>query len=73
MADPDNLILMQLRDLRAEIARQNELLVATAKKQTDMSRALVGETLLARYAVAEVEERLQAIEIRLDRLESSRS
>ena len=73
MADPDNLILVKLRELRAELARQDQRLQGFAKRQTDMSRALEGETILARYAVAEVEERLQAIEARLDRLESSRS
>lgn len=72
MAEPTDLVLIQLRELRAELARQDTLHQGLTKRQTDMSRALTGETLLARYAVAEVEERLQAIESRLALLESRR-
>lgn len=66
-------MLVQFRELRAELSRQDKLREALAKKQIDMGRALTGETLMARYAVAEVEERLQAIEARLGRLESDRT
>ena len=69
MAEPDNLILVHFRELRAELSRQHKLYEALVKKQADMSLALQGETLMARYVVAEVENRLLAIEDRLGRLE----
>lgn len=72
MAEPDNLMLIQLREFRAELSRQDKRHEGFAKRQADMSQALMGETLLARYAVAEVEERLQAIESRLAALEIPR-
>ncbi|WP_375461707.1 hypothetical protein [uncultured Enterovirga sp.] len=73
MAEPDNLMLVHFRELRAELSRQDKLREDLAKKQIDMGRALTGETLMARYAVTDVDERLQAIEARLARLEGDRT
>ena len=73
MAEPGNLMLVHCRELRAELSRRVKLRDELAKEQIDMSRALAGETPIARDTVAEVEERPQAIEARLGRLEGDRT
>ncbi len=81
MADDSNLVLSILRELRvemktrfdtndtrfAELASQNE---ALAKKIESLRQAMIGESVLGRYTVAEVEERLETIEKRLSKIEA---
>jgi uncharacterized coiled-coil DUF342 family protein len=76
MSEPDNLILQLLREIRAEQKLHTqkfdgvESAIRDANKRIDNLRnAMTGESVLGRYAVAEVEERLEAIEQRLDRIE----
>jgi tetrahydromethanopterin S-methyltransferase subunit G len=81
MAEPDNLVLSLLHEmrgdmtnLRAEMAtgfRAVEArLVALDDKVDSVKQAAFGESVLGRYAAAEVEERLAEIERRLQALET---
>ncbi len=83
MPDPESMILPLLRELREQIsagfanvdsqfANVREELGAHKKRLDAIRQALTGETILGRYAVAEVDERLGAIEKRLARLEGSK-
>jgi polyhydroxyalkanoate synthesis regulator phasin len=76
MSEPDNLVLQLLREIRAEQKLHTkkfdgvEQAIRDANKRIDNLRnAMTGESVLGRYAVAEVEERLEALEKRLDRIE----
>ncbi|MBB2960354.1 hypothetical protein [Methylobacterium sp. R2-1] len=81
MADPQDMMLPLLREMRAEIKdlgrsneRQftsvNERLERIEGRLANMREAINGESVLGRYAAAEVEERLEIIERRLASLES---
>jgi hypothetical protein len=76
MAEPDNLVLVLLREMGAEMnARFDQADVRAErmeKKLEAVRQAAFGESLMARYTVAEVEDRLQAIEKRLERIETAR-
>jgi polyhydroxyalkanoate synthesis regulator phasin len=82
MAEPENHTLHLLRDIREAIAaveakvegvdakvdlRFNEL----RSKLENIRQAAFGESVHGRYAVAEVEERLDAIEKRISMLEET--
>jgi chaperonin cofactor prefoldin len=87
MAEPDNFILTLLREIRAEMnqrfqgletgmnARFNsvdEQLDRVDKRIDSVKQAAFGESVLGRYAVAEVEDRLEKMEKRLRTLEQER-
>lgn len=78
--EPQNLVLGLLREIRAEMAAsraetQQELtavrhdLTGLSKKLDSLRQAVTGESVLGRYAAAEVEERLESVEKRLATLE----
>ena len=80
MAEPDNMILVLLREMRAEVnARFDEVheeftrvdsrFDRLEKRLENIRQAAFGESVLGRYAAAEVEERLEHIEKRLEALE----
>jgi tetrahydromethanopterin S-methyltransferase subunit G len=73
MAEPDNMILPLLREIRAEINgrfdSQDQRFERIEKRLDAMHRAINGESVLGRYAAAEVDERLDDIEKRLAALE----
>ena len=71
MAEPDNLTLILLRELRAELERQDEARQALEKRFDNLRQAVLGESVLGRYAAAEVEEQLAAVRTRLDVLEDN--
>ena len=84
MADPQDMILPLLREMRTEIKdlarntdRQfsgvNERLERMEGRLANMREAINGESVLGRYAAAEVEveERLDSIEKRLAALETA--
>jgi polyhydroxyalkanoate synthesis regulator phasin len=82
MAEPQSQILRLLRDLREAIRavdakvegvdRKLDRSHGDLKKRMDnISQALNGESILGRYAVAEVDERLEKIEKRLSALEDA--
>jgi uncharacterized coiled-coil DUF342 family protein len=81
MAEPDNLVLSLLREMRTEITREfkdvrtqlremDARLVALDSKVDNVKQVAFGESVLGRYAAAEVEERLAEIERRLQALET---
>jgi polyhydroxyalkanoate synthesis regulator phasin len=72
MAEPDNLTLALLRELRAELERQDQARRALERRFDHLREAVTGESVLGRYAAAEVEERLEGIERRLAALEKRR-
>jgi polyhydroxyalkanoate synthesis regulator phasin len=80
MSEPDNFILTLLREIRAEIAntktevaenrRETRAGFETVNKKIEsLKQAMHGESVLGRYASAEFEDRIEAIEKRLDKLE----
>jgi hypothetical protein len=83
MAEPDSMILPLLREIRAEINRRFTEMDARfdgvdgrfdrlEKKVENIRQAMLGESVLGRYAAAEVEERLDQLERRLTALEERR-
>jgi len=83
MAEPENQTLRILRDIR-EMLKDSEKRAADLEKKVDRNhselksrldnirQALNGESILGRYAVAEVDERLAALEKRVKALEGRR-
>ena len=80
MSEPDNFILKLLREIRAEMNERfdavdkrfdanDKRFDGVDKRLDSLKQAMQGEPVLGRYAAAEVEERLEAIEKRLARLE----
>lgn len=73
MAEPNDLILPMLREMRAEsVAFREEMrsdMAELKKRLENVRQAAFGESVLGRYAAAEVEERIEAIEKRLSALE----
>ena len=87
MAEPDNMILVLLREIRAEMNSRFDAMTGDMnnrfnnvdnrferleKKLESVKQAAFGESVLGRYAVAEVENRFDTIEQRLEKLERSR-
>jgi hypothetical protein len=72
MPEPNNLTLALLRELRAELERQDQARRALERRFDNLREAVTGESVLGRYAAAEVEERLAGIERRLATLEKRR-
>lgn len=81
MAEPDNLVLTLLREIRNdmkagfdEVARRfddvDRRLDGHDKRFETLRQAINGESVLGRYAASEVDERLAAIEKRLDAIEA---
>ncbi len=84
MADePENMVLLLLRELRSDMKAGLESverrlggvdgrLERLEKKVENIRQAQFADSLLGRYAVAEVEERLEDLTRRLEALESRR-
>ncbi|MDQ2081751.1 hypothetical protein RA307_16320 [Xanthobacteraceae bacterium Astr-EGSB] len=87
MADPENQTLRLLRELReqssqfrADMIGQNNALRAEMRegfehvneRLKNLQQAMIGESVLGRYTVAEVEERLDNLEQRVSALEEKR-
>ncbi|KAA5599867.1 hypothetical protein [Blastochloris sulfoviridis] len=81
MAEPDNLVLSLLREMRGDMSSMRaemaagfksvESGIADLEKRIDsVKQAAFGESVLGRYAAAEVEDRLAEIERRLAALET---
>ncbi len=74
MVEPDNLVLKLLSEMRTDSDRKFD---ETKSEFSDirsrlesMRHAINGESVLGRYAAAEVEDRLEALERRIAKLES---
>ena len=76
MADPENHTLRLLRELdRKRDALQAEVregYESVNDRLKNLQQAMIGESVLGRYTVAEVEERSDKIEKRLSTLEKKR-
>lgn len=75
MSEPDNFILKLLREIRDEIQQgaleNRQRFDGLDSKIESLKQAMHGESVLGRYATAEFEDRLDAIEKRLATLEKS--
>ncbi|MGE0751583.1 MAG: hypothetical protein AB7K64_13485 [Variibacter sp.] len=73
MAEPENQTLHLLRDIRDSVRVVDEKVDHVhddlTQRLKSLQQAMIGESVLGRYTVAEVEERLDAIEKRLSILE----
>ncbi|ADH89616.1 conserved hypothetical protein [Ancylobacter novellus DSM 506] len=73
MSEPDNFILKLLQEIRAEMKNgfdaTGKRLDSIDAKIESLKQAMHGESVLGRYATAEFEDRIEAIEKRLDKLE----
>jgi polyhydroxyalkanoate synthesis regulator phasin len=76
MAEPENQTLRILREIREAIKAMDEKndkrFGAVESRLDNIRHALNGESILGRYAVAEVDERLAALEKRVKALEGRR-
>jgi polyhydroxyalkanoate synthesis regulator phasin len=76
MAEPENHTLRVLREFREEFRefrKETDGNFTELKDRIDsLARVVAGESVLGRYAAAEIEERLSAIEKRLAALEQQR-
>jgi hypothetical protein len=74
MAEPDDIVPILLRELRADMNRQFEEIRASlreqGKKLDNVRQAAFGESVLARYATAEFEERIERLEKRVEATDS---
>lgn len=81
MADPPDMILPLLREMRAEMqggfdrmdrkfAEHDARFDKLERRFDNIRQAVNGESILGRYATAEVEQRLRAIEKRLEQISS---
>jgi hypothetical protein len=70
MAEPDNLTLTLLRELRSELDRQDKAREAVERRFDNLRQAVFGESVLGPYAPAEVQERLENLEQRVAALEA---
>ncbi len=75
MAEPESLILAKLNKMESSIERGffavNDRLDRLETKVENVKQAAFGESVLGRYAAAEVEKRLEALEKRLAAIENS--
>lgn len=76
MSEPENQTLRILREIRLALTRMDEKIDRnhddTRSRMDSIRQVLAGESVLGRYAAAEVEERLEAIEKRLSALETAK-
>jgi hypothetical protein len=76
MAEPQDIVVPLLREMRTEIRAGFERVARKLGEHDvrfdNLREAVNGESVLGRYAAAEVEERLAAIGKRLTALETSR-
>lgn len=83
MAEPQDMIVRLLQEMRSDMASSRTELAAFRKEvgerfavieagQRNLRHAMAGETVLARVLVGEYEERMEELETKLKRLEGSR-
>jgi hypothetical protein len=76
MAEPENQTLRLLRELRDKSdSMQSEMREGfenLSERLKNLQQAMIGESILGRYTVAEVEERLTSLEQRVSKLEKPR-
>jgi chaperonin cofactor prefoldin len=67
--EPQNRVMSLLREIREKLDAHDTRFDTVDKKHDSLRQAVNGESVLGRYAAAEVEERLDSIEKRLSVLE----
>ncbi|MEZ5787017.1 MAG: hypothetical protein R3D62_11255 [Xanthobacteraceae bacterium] len=76
MAEPENHTLHLLREIREQIMRLDRKIennhVEVTERLNGLRMATTGESVLGRYAAAEVDERLDNLERRIAALEARR-
>jgi polyhydroxyalkanoate synthesis regulator phasin len=76
MAEPENQTLRILRDLRTGLQRLEQKVDQNQddlrSRLDNIRQAMIGESVLGRYAAAEVDERLDSLEKRVKALEGRR-
>lgn len=74
MAEPEDMVVPLLREMRAEIAafrkEANERLDKLEAGQRNLRSAMSGETILGRMLVGEFEERIESLETKVQKLEA---
>jgi polyhydroxyalkanoate synthesis regulator phasin len=81
MAEPEDMIVPLVREMRAEIAASRADVAAFRKEtserlekleagQRNLRSAMSGETILGRMLVGEFEERIEALETKVHKLEA---
>jgi chaperonin cofactor prefoldin len=75
MSQPEDLTLRLLRELRDQVARLDkkfdEFRSHTDDRFDELTRLFAGESVMARYAAAGVDSRLESLESRVKTLEES--
>jgi hypothetical protein len=73
MNEPENHTLQPLREFREEFREYrrefNEFRATAAERFDELVKLFAGETVLARYAAADVDKRLASLEERLESVE----
>jgi polyhydroxyalkanoate synthesis regulator phasin len=76
MAEPENQTLRLLRELREQgdsmHSEMREGFESVNERLKNLQQAMIGESVLGRYTVAEVEERLGSLEQRVSALEKKK-
>ena len=76
MAEPGDMIVPMLREIRAEIAEfrkeTNERLTKLEAGQRNLRSAVAGESVLGRMLVGEFEERIETLESKVEKLETAK-
>lgn len=72
MDEPDNIVLVQLRVLREEVAKLESAQDALTKRFDAIRQAVEGESFMGRVTAAEIEQQLIQMTQRLDTLEAER-
>ena len=76
MAEPENQTLHLLRDIRDSVRAVDEKVDHVhddlTQRLKSLQQAMIGESVLGRYTVAEVEGRLESLEQRVSALEKKR-
>lgn len=70
MAEPDNIVLVQLRGLRGELEKLARDHVALSKRFDSVRQAADGDSFMGRITAAEIERQLIRMTERLDALEA---
>ncbi len=74
MAEPNDIVLRVLRDIQSDIAEFRKVSEDRFSKleagQKNLRSAMSGETVLSRMLVGEYEERIEALEDKVRKLES---
>ena len=76
MAEPTDLIMPMLREMRVEIkkdfAEANKRLDRIEERQKSFSQALAGDSFMSKMLIGDWEERIEALEKKVKKLEAAK-